>query len=727
MPSTEKMTKKNEEKNLEEKNLEANFFGEFPAPSYEEWKEEAVSALKGGVFERKLLTKTHEGITLQPMYRRQDTEDLKYTDSLPGFFPYVRGIDPLGYLNKPWDIAQESTVPNAKTFNEVVKFDLEKGADAVNLVLDEASLLCEDADVADTQMVGNKGVSVSSLQDLNEALQGIDLKENPLYLNTGESLVPMFSLVMSYLKSEGKTYKDIKGMVGSDPLSVLVKEGSLDNSLDDLYDEMATVAKWANENTEDLRTIAVEGHVYSNGGANAIQELAFVVATGVEYLKQMMSRGLTVDQAAQRMRFSFSIGSNFFMEISKLRAARILWAQVVHSFGGNDESQKMIIHARTSAFTKTVYDPYVNMLRTTTETFSAVVGGINSMHLSPFDEPLREGTVFSRRIARNQQIMFKEEFNLLQPVDPAGGSWYIEMLTETLAEEAWKTFQTVEEKGGIYQALMTGFVQDEIDAILEGRFKKLEVRSDVKAGTNMYANMTEEREEAQVLDHEQIKRQRIAEIQEYRKDTDNQAKTEAVKAIDLKGENAIDTVIDAVSNGATIGEIAKISHKAIIPIEVKPIKPRRLTERFEAMRMDTEAHIEKTGKNVKVYLVNMGPIPQHKGRADFSTGFFEVAAFEVIKNDGHASHEEAVQKTLESGAEVAIICSTDKTYPVDVPAVAKPLKEANPELKLFLAGSPGDKEQEYRDAGIDDFVHVKANCYQILRNIQKERGIIAND
>lgn len=717
----------NSDQNIEKKVvIGKDFFADFPIPTYEEWKEAAIKSLKGASFEKKLFTKTHEGITLQPMYRKEDTQDIQHLSSLPGSAPYVRGINTLGYLNRPWEVAQECESVLPDKFNEVVKEDLQKGGQAINILLDEATLLGFEINEVNAEKNEMKGLSLSTLDDLNRAFADIDFESTPIYVNVGESSVGILSLFMALLKAQGKSFESFKGLIGSDPLGKLAKEGKLKSSLDILYDDMAMVTTWAKENNSRLQTIVVEGHAYNNGGANAIQELAFVLASGVSYIKALQERGLDINDIAPRMRFSFSIGSNFFMEIAKLRAARMLWSQIIDAFGGNEEAQKMIINARTSSFTKSVYDPYVNMLRTTTEAFSSVVGGVNSLHVSPFDEPIKEGSTFSRRIARNQQIFLKEECNLKQPVDPAGGSWYIEKLTTTLAEKVWELFQEVESKGGMYQALDKGFVQEEIDKVLQGRFKNLEVRKDVKAGINMYTNITEKREEAPVIDSVNIKNIRLAEIEAYRKDIDEVAKNACLATLkEIGKENVIEKAIEAVNNGATLGEIVKSIHKESTGIQIKAIAAHRLTEKFEELRKATEDYKEKTGESIKVFLTNMGEIPQHKARADFSTGFFEVGALEVLKNDGHASVEEAAQATLASGAPVAVICSTDATYPEIVPPLAKLIKAGNPDIKLFLAGNPNPElKEEYEKAGVDDYVHVRANCYKIIRSIQKERGVI---
>jgi methylmalonyl-CoA mutase len=462
-----------------------------------------------------------------------------------------------------------------------------------------------------------------------------------------------------------------------------------------------------------------------------VQELAFMLATGVEYLQKMQQRGVSIDIAAQQISFSFSVGTNFFMEIAKLRAGRMLWAQIVEAFGGAQEAQKMYMHARTSIFTKSVYDPYVNMLRTTTEAFSAIVGGVDSLHVSYFDEAIRPADDFSRRIARNTQIMLQQECNLTQPVDPAGGSWYIEKLTSEVAEKTWSLFQEVEAAGGIVESLQRNLPQEKVDTTAKNRADGLSKRKDVILGTNMYPNLLEKPLEVPVFDYRTFKEQRKTEIDDYRRDIDDvecQSRLEALGRFSSKGtvENSLlEAAITAVLSGATLGDVTNAIRKEQDATVINPMHIHSADQQYRELRQRTESYIERTGKNVEIFLVNMGEIPQHKARADFVSGFLEVGAFTMLKNNGFATVEEAAEATLQSGATIAVICSTDATYPELVPPLAKLIKAGNPQITLFLAGLPPEELQPvYKEAGVDDFIHVRANCYKILAKLQKDRGIV---
>ena len=633
----------NENKNAPLKPVDLS---EFPKPTYEEWKEQAVASLKGAPFEKKLLTKTYEGITLEPLYTAAHAEKYPKQQSLPGFEDYLRGIYAGGYLEEAWKIAQNVAGTPAEA-NALLKQELAKGATAISFDYDEVKL--KDA------------------ADLEALLDGICLLENPLNVYAGAEAKTMLDMLWARIQNKGYKEYDYKGCVGADPIGEYARWGCA--GCKDELPKLAECLKFTKANMPQLKTIFINGTVYSYAGANAIQEVAAAMATAVYYIEYLTEQGFSVDEVAKSIRFRFALGANFFMEIAKLRAARTIWAQIVKAYGGSDEAGKIDIAAQTSEFTQTVYDPYVNILRATTQTFSGVVGGVSELTVHPFDKAIRPADELARRVARNIQVMMQTEFGLMAPADPAGGSWYVETLTGQVAEAIWAKLQEIQAKGGILAVLEDGSLYDEVEAVLQERFKKLAFRTDKAVGSNMYPNMTE---------------------------------------VPLEGacDKACTCCCDEVKPA------------------IKAFAPHRWTEQFEALRKATEDYVAKTGKNVKVFLCNMGPIPQHKARADFAGTFMEVAKFEVLRNDGFATTDDAIAAAKASGADVAIICSTDDTYPELVPVLAKGIKAAAPGMKVMLAGAaPAELKAEWDAAGVDEYVNVKSNCLAILSNIQKERGI----
>lgn len=702
--------------------LTAPTFNEFPPTPYEEWRKVVDKFLKGAPFEKRLVTKTYENIDLQPMYRQEDIEGLPHLDSLPGFAPYLRGATPLGYVASSWDVAQELPYATPAAFNAALRADMARGQNAVNLVLDRPTLAGIDADQAEADDVGKGGLSISSVADLAQALDGVDLENTPLFIQASTSALTFTALLAALVQKQGKSLAKVRGAIGMDPLGQLARDGRLPRDLDGIYDVMAQLAAWAKANAPHLQTMTVQGSPYHNGGASTTQELAFALATAVDYVRAMQARGSSIDDIAPRIRFSLSIGSNFFMEIARLRAARLLWAKIVQAFGGNEASQKMSLHARTSAWNQTVYDPHVNLLRATTEAFSGAVGGCDSLHISPFDELLRVPDEFSRRVARNTHTVLREESHITKTIDPAGGSWYVENLTDSVARKTWAIFQEVEKQGGMAKALEAGWPQAQIADTAAKRAANLAKRKDIFVGTNMYPNLKETRIEPAPVDAWAVQTERTEALKGFRATANAAGKQAALDALAQSG--GVDAAIQAALAGATLGEIAQAARaNAKAGPAINPVHAHRGAQAFEALRQAAETYVARTGQRPEVFLATMGPLTQHKGRADFSTAFLGVGGFETIYPSGFSTPDEAADAALASGAKAVVICSTDATYPDIVPPLVQKLKKAAPDLIVLLAGYPADHVEAFKAAGVDDFIHLAANCQALLSTLQKKMGV----
>ena len=601
-------------------------FDEFTVPTPEEWVEACNELLKGKPFDKMMYTKNYEGITFDPIYTLRKWKDILPTDDYPGMGDFLRGSTVNGYVHEPWGIAQACDLTEPQENNELLKFEISKGSTVYHVRVDKATLA--GVDVKDAEKPGDKGVSLTTVEDMHTMLDGLDLEKIPFMLYTGEASTRLLAMMVAALKAGGKKVEKLKGIVGADPIGELIKNGKTSESLDALYDQMAAAIKWAKKNAPGLRTVFVRSTVFSLGGAESVQEVAYTYAVAVEYVRQMMKRGLDIHDISQAIAFEFNQGANFFMEIAKLRAARQIWANIMKEFGAEEADRASFVHGRPASFTKTVIDPYVNMLRNCTQSFSSVVGGVNTYENEPFDELIRKGDTFSRRIARNIHIMLQEEFGMQAPIDQAGGSWAVEALTKQITEKIWAKFQEVEAAGGVIAALKDGSIQKGIADILAARFKALELRKDRAVGVNMYPNMTEEPLDPRPENTEEIKKILSANVDKYLADVDAKETDAKLAAVKAAGADAlIDAEADAFTAGATIGQVAKAAAKeaCCCDVAVEPIAEHHWTEKFEALRRDTEAYIAKTGKNVEVFLANMGPIPQHKARADFSTSFLQPA------------------------------------------------------------------------------------------------------
>ena len=698
---------------------------DFPVPSFEEWKKQVEKDLKGESFDKKLTTNTYEGINLQPIYTQQDVEELPQTHTFPGFEHFLRGSNFSGYNGRTWEIAQEYNQALPEDLNEALKYDLDRGLNSINILLDNPTQLGLDADQSKSGEVGNGGLSISGVRKMQVLFKDIDLTNQPININGGFSALPITLLFKAYADETRTSLMNIKGSITSDPYEYLLTKGELPISTKQIFDEIKLAAELMIKSNSPVKTIGVSGMAYNNSGASAVQELAFTLAAAVEYLQEMIDRGLKADDAAKRMKFTFGIGSFYFMEIAKLRAARMLWNKILEAYGVKEENRKVFIHGKTAQFNQTYFDPYVNMLRTTIETFSAIAGGADSIHTNPFDETFNDSSSFSRRIARNTQIILKEESHLDQVIDPAGGSYFVEKLTDDIAKAAWKLFQTVEDNGGMFKAIQSGFVHEEISKVAEAKKKDFAKRKSVLVGTNMYANPKEEMMELKKSDLNTIYKKRVEYIQKYRVTGNNVKHTGILeklqKIADTNSYDMIENAVDAYLDGASLGEISRsIRSTDDAGIKVTPIKQFRIAEMFEELRIASENYKKKTGSKPKVFLATMGSLKQFKARADFSRTFFETGGFEIIYPNGFDKSDEAVKSAIDSKAHVVVICSTDDAYPELVPSLVKGIKEKSKDVAVILAGYPKDQIEEHKKSGVDDFIYLGADAQQILSSLIKK-------
>ena len=690
---------------------------EFDAPSLEQWHEEVVRLLKGAPFDKKMLTPTYEGITLKPIYTLEDMESLKHISSLPGDPPFVRGIDPIASRTHGWEIAQELPYPTYEEFNNALRHDMKRGQTAVNLLLDEATQAGLDPDYAQSGQVGKGGTSISSVIGLSRALDGIDLSKTPIYVQAGSAALPVAALIVALMRRNSQDVNELRGSIGFDPLAGLAIHGTLPISLERAFHELALLTRWARANAPKVKTISVWTHAWHEAGASAVQELAIALATGVQYLREMEQRGLSVEETAAQMQFGFSIGGQFFMEVAKLRAARLLWAKMVQESGGSPDAGRMTIHGRTSRRQQTTFDPYVNILRSTTQAFSAVVGGVESMHVAPFDEALGLSAEFGRRIARNTHIILRDESHLNNVLDPAGGSWYVESLTDQVAHEAWNLFQQIETEGGMEKALAKGLPQEWVAQTARERVDNIAKRKDVMVGLNMYPNLTERPVEAVIPDLEKVYQDRAKRLQNLRTSSEHGKEVQVLfklgAIMEADPEDVFEAVIDAASHGATIGEFTKtLRHGDGDKPTCRPIVIRRVAEEFEGLRRRvTNAQDER---RPSIFLANIGPVAGYMPRVDFTRSFFQVGGFRVAGDEWFNDAAEAIKAAEASRAPVVVIVSTDDRYEEAVPQIAGALKG---KVRIILAGYPKEQIESFKAAGVDDFIHMRSNVYAVLSEL----------
>lgn len=602
-------------------------FDMFSPTSTEDWKGKITVDLKGADFDKKLVWRTNEGFNVQPFYRREDLDGLAHMGTLPGQFPFVRGTRD----NNDWLIRQqiEGTVP--AEINREAIHAIDRGVDSIGIKL-------------------NREVTAA---DIETILKDIDLKKVEINISCcNGKAVEIAAILVNYIKANGLE-NDFHGSIGFDPFKRLLRHGLAFPK--NIKDEALKLYNTVKE-IKNLRCFVVDSNLLNNAGAYITQELGYALAWGAEWMTILTEAGLTPCEVAGRIKFNMGISSNYFMELAKFRAARMLWAEIVKAYGAEEECCKMMVHAVTSQFNQTIYDAHVNLLRSQTETMSAALAGVDSIETLPFDLQYKQPDEFSERIARNQQLLLREESHLNKVVDPAGGSYYIETLTASIAEVAWKLFNEVEEQGGFLSLLEKGEVQKKVNESGVKRHSDVARRKEILLGTNQYPNFNEK----------------------------------ALDKIEKSG--------DACGCGCKNDEVVDGAVEALVFD--------RAASLFEQLRLDTE----RSGKRPKVFMLTIGNLAMRLARAQFSANFFGCAGYEIIDNIGFKTVKEGVDAAIEKGADVVVLCSSDDEYAEFAPEA---YKELNGRAMFVVAGAPACME-DLKAQGIEEFIHVRVNVLDTL-------------
>ncbi|MCA9100083.1 MAG: methylmalonyl-CoA mutase small subunit [Planctomycetales bacterium] len=687
---------------------------DFPPVSYDEWRRTVEHALDGAPFERKLVRRNYDGIDIQPLYTRDDQLGEGDVQGLPGFPPFVRHAQPLGAVAAGWDIRSEHAHPDVAVTNRAILDDLLGGVTSVQLQFDGAACNGLDADAPSWgELAGCLGVMIYSVDDLDAALADVDLVKMAVALDAGAAFLPAAALLAALWQRRGVGAEQAHGALNADPLASLALRGQLPLDAEQSFAQLAVLAEWAAENYPHVTSIGIDTSPYQNAGATAAQDIAFAMATGVEYLRALK---LDIDTAARQMLFRIDLGTHHFLAIAKLRAARRLWSRIVEACGGSPQAAGMKIHARTSHRVLTRRDPYVNLLRNTTAVFAAGVAGAEVITALPLDTMNGLPDDFSRRIARNTVLVLQEEAHLNRIVDPAGGSWYLEKLTEQLADVAWGVFQETERQGGMLAALRSGWVADAIESAFAPRAKDIARRKEGITGVSEFPDVNEPRDEHHPADLASLRKsaaQRLA-----------QSRTDASELHQLsKSPLDVAAAIKAADQGATLGQIASaLGFHGEATTTVTPLTPRSFAQPYEELRDASDAWLDAHGSRPRVFLAKMGPVAHYIARATYAKNFFEAGGFEVVGEAGYEDADTAVAAFLQSDANIAVICSSDKLYAEIVPATAAALKQAGART-VVLAGAPGENADAWQAAGVDEFIFIKCDVLETLRKLLREEGV----
>ena len=692
--------------------------GEFAPVTYEDWMAEVEKVLKGAPFDKRMVYRTYDGLTVQPIYTRQDWSADGDPSGFPGAPPYTRGTRADGSVRGGWDIRQEAVEPDPAQANRTILTDLGRGVSSVIVRLDKAVRAGVDGDGSD--LAGDDGVMVYDMADLARLFTDVRLEIAPVALEAGAQALPAAALLTALWRQRGIEASACAGTFGADPIGALAATGTLPVDLDTALAQMADLAAFCAGSLPGVRAVTVNTTAYHGAGCSEAEDLAVSMATAVTYLRALEAAGLSVDDAFGQIAFSYAVDCDFFEAIAKLRAARKLWSRIGDVSGAGEAARGMSLHVRTADRMMSRVDPWVNILRTTVAAFAGAVAGAESLTVRPYDAALGLPDALARRIARNTQVILAEESSLARVIDPAGGSWYVEKLTDQLADAAWSEFQEIEREGGIVAALGNGHVAKVIDDTWAARSKNLARRKDALTGVSEFPNIREEVAEHVAPDVPALK------AALGRRLTGQRAKPEVTEALErmrtaAAGSGALtEAAVAAAAAGATTGQMAAVL--AGEPTTVPALPVRRLAAIFERLRDASRAHAEAAGDPPKIFLANIGPIAHHTARAAFSKNFFEVGGIEAVSSGGFTEPDAVVAAFRDSGARIAILCSSDKLYEPHAVPFAQALKAAGCD-HLFLAGNPGDKKDTYISAGIDDFIFLGSNVLETLERTLVRLGV----
>ncbi len=615
-------------------------FTEFPPITTDEWEKKISADLKGADYVKKLIWNTEEGFPVKPYYRAEVLNGLDYIGQIKQLNPDIfrKGND--------WIVHQ----------------------DILTQDITEANRLAKDAVSHGAGSIGFNASEISTHKQMSVLLDGIDLAKTRIYFTSSKSYPLTLELFFYEVSGKNLRGEDLRGGLNFDPLSYLLLHGDFYKNFENNLEEAEYLLDTVIKRFPLFRSITVNGHYFQNSGSTLVQELGFSLALANEYLSSLTSKGYTVDSIAPRMMFHFACGSNYFMEIAKLRAARLLWAKIVEQYHPEDPaSMGMFIHTSTAAWNKTIYDPYVNMLRTTTEGMSAAIGQADSINIGPFDMPYTQPDDFSYRIARNQQHIFKEESYLNRIADPAAGAYYIESLTNSIAQHAWELFRKVEGMGGMIEAVKSGFIQDETLKNCIRKEGDIAQRKTVLVGTNEFPELKE-------------------------------------------------MMFEKVSVHSDHGGVIQEG-------KYKKIHPVRVARGLEQLRLSTEEFVLQGNRRPEVFLFTFGNLAMMRARAGFATNFFGCAGFLVHDNTGFETIEAGIDAAAANQPGIVVFCSSDEEYEGLAGKAVPALKAAVKNLIICVAGYPKDKLEALKNAGVDDFIHMRSNLIESLGKFSRQIGI----
>ncbi|MDO5657979.1 MAG: methylmalonyl-CoA mutase [Paracoccus sp. (in: a-proteobacteria)] len=710
----------------------------YEKPQLDQWKSLASKELKGREPDS-LNWDTLEGITVKPLYTEADTEGLDHLGTLPGLAPFTRGPRATMYAGRPWTIRQYAGFSTAEESNAFYRRALAAGQQGVSVAFDLATHRGYDSDhprvVGD---VGKAGVAIDSVEDMKVLFDGIPLDQVSVSMTMNGAVIPILANFIVTGEEQGHDRSVLSGTIQNDILKEFMVRNTYIYPPEPSMRIIADIIEYTSNEMPKFNSISISGYHMQEAGANLVQELAYTLADGREYVRAALSAGMDVDKFAGRLSFFFAIGMNFFMEIAKLRAARLLWHRIMSEFNPKKDSSLMLrTHCQTSGVSLQEQDPYNNVIRTAYEAMSAALGGTQSLHTNALDEAIALPTEFSARIARNTQLILQEETGITHVVDPLAGSYYIETLTAQLADEAWKLIEEVEEMGGMTKAVATGMPKLRIEETAARRQAMIDRGEEVIVGVNKYRKEKEDPIDILDIDNVKVRDSQIARLTKIRESRDEAACQAALAELTRRareGGNLLEAAVEAARARATVGEISMAMedefgrHRA----EVKTLAgvygaAYEGDEGFAQIQRDVDAFAEAEGRRPRMLVVKMGQDGHDRGAKVIATAFADIG-FDVDVGPLFQTPEEAAQDAIDNDVHVVGISSQAAGHKTLAPKLIEALRaQGAGDILVICGGVIPQQDYDYlRDAGVKAIfgpgTNIPAAAADILRLIREAQS-----
>jgi methylmalonyl-CoA mutase len=693
----------------------------------EDWQAAAAKEVKG----KDLTWKTPEGFDIKPLYTAEDAGD----PGLPGFAPFTRGVRASMYAGRPWTIRQYAGFSTAEESNAFYRRNLAAGQKGLSVAFDLATHRGYDSDhprvVGD---VGKAGVAIDSVEDMKILFDGIPLDQMSVSMTMNGAVIPILAFFIVAGEEQGVERKLLDGTIQNDILKEFMVRNTYIYPPEPSMRIVSDIIAYTSAEMPKFNSISISGYHMHEAGATAVQELAFTIADGKEYVQRAMAAGLDIDAFAGRLSFFFGIGMNFFMEVAKLRAARTLWHRVMDGLGAKDERSKMLrTHCQTSGVSLQEQDPYNNVIRTTIEAMAATLGGTQSLHTNALDEAIALPTDFSARIARNTQIVLAEESGITKVVDPLGGSYYVEALTSTLVDEAWTMIQEVDALGGMTKAVASGMPKQRIEQAAAAKQARIDRGEDVIVGVNKYKLVQEEQLETLEVDNHAVRDAQIARLKSVKASRNEAACQAALAALSegaKGGANLLALAVEAARQRATLGEISDAMEVAFgrygtQPVPVTGVYGPAYAEdsRYAQVIEGVEAVTRRLGRKPRLLVAKMGQDGHDRGANVIASAFTDMG-FDVTSGPLFQTPEETCALALEQDVDAVGASSLAAGHKTLVPSLIQLLKEAGrPDIKVVAGGVIPPQDYDFlREAGVQGIYGPGSNVVECAADMLRLLG-----